>query len=172
MTKWKSPSPSWHKLNFDGEAHNNWQARGGVIRDHQDGLISTFVGSLRNHTVNQVERMALLWGMKLAIAIGIRQIEIEGDSKIIVEVVSGRTATGWKVEAILRDVRMLLANLDSFTICHIYREENAAANSMATISMLQEGLRCWRNVDPLPVITKEILERERLGVKNVSPPLL
>lgn len=67
--------------------------------------------------------MALLWGLKFTIAIGIRQFEIEGYSKIIVEDVSRRSAAGWKVEAIVRDVRMLLANLDSFTILHIYTEK-------------------------------------------------
>ncbi|XP_059064699.1 uncharacterized protein LOC131856791 [Cryptomeria japonica] len=140
MTKWKDPSPSWHKLNFDGAANNNWQVRGGVVRDHQGGLIAAYAGSLRNHTVNEAEGMALLWGMKFAIAIGIRQLEIEGDSKIIVEAISGRSAAGWKVEAILRDVRMLLADLDSFTILHIYKEGNVVFDSMAIVGMLQEGL--------------------------------
>ncbi|XP_059067677.1 uncharacterized protein LOC131858456 [Cryptomeria japonica] len=134
---------------------------GGVIRDHQGGLIVDFAGSLKNHIVNQVKGMALLWEMKFATTIGIRQLEIEGDSKIIVEAASGRTAVGWKVEAILRDARMLLANLDGFTIHHIYKEGNAATDSMVVVNMLQEGLRCWRSTIPLPVITKEILEKEK-----------
>ncbi|XP_057821065.2 uncharacterized protein LOC131033795 [Cryptomeria japonica] len=155
-TKWEAPSPSWHKLNFDGATHNNRQVGGRVTRDHQGGLIVAFAGSLRNHIVNQAEGMALLWRMKFVIAIGIRQLEIKGDSKIIVEAVNGRTAASWKVEAILRDARMLLANLDNFTICHIYREGNAVA-----INMLQEGLRCWRSTDILPVIIKGISEKEK-----------
>ncbi|XP_057836004.2 uncharacterized protein LOC131046315 [Cryptomeria japonica] len=167
MTKWEASSPSWHKLNFDGAVHNNWQAGGGVIRDHQGFLIVAYAGSLRNHTINQVEGMAVLWEMKFAIAICIKQLEIEGDSNIIVEAFSGRSVAGWKVEVILRDVRMLLANLDSFTICHIYREGNAVADSMAAFGMLQDGLRCWRNVHLLSVVTKEILERESLSANNV-----
>ncbi|XP_057860499.1 uncharacterized protein LOC131069162 [Cryptomeria japonica] len=140
MTKWEAPSPSWHKLNFDGAVHNNWQAGGGVIRDHQGKIIIAYTGSLRNHIVNQAEGMSLLWGMKFAIAIGIRQLEIEGDSKIIMEVVDGRSAVGSKVEVVLRDVRMLLSNLDSFTICHIYIEGNVVVDSMVAFGMLQDGL--------------------------------
>lgn len=86
--------------------------------------------------VTQSRGMALLWGLNFTTAIGIRQLEIEGNSKVIVEVVSGRSVAGWKVESILRDARMFLANLDSFTICHIFREGNAVADSMATIGRL------------------------------------
>lgn len=50
--------------------------------------------------------MALLWGLKFTTAIGIRQLETEGDSRVIVEVVSGRSVVSWKVESILRDARM------------------------------------------------------------------
>ncbi|XP_059073485.1 uncharacterized protein LOC131874227 [Cryptomeria japonica] len=118
------------------------QAGGGVIHDHQGTTIATYAGSLKNHTVTQAEGMALLWSVKFATAIGIRQLEIEGDSKVIVKVVSGRFVAGWKVESILRDARMFLANLDCFTIRHIFRKGNAAANSMAIVGRLQDGLRC------------------------------
>ncbi|XP_057869009.2 uncharacterized protein LOC131076016 [Cryptomeria japonica] len=135
-TKWLSPSPSWHKLNFDGSAQNIWQAGGGVICDHQGTTIVAYAGSLKNPIVTQAEGMALLWGLKLATAIGIRQLEIEGDSKVIVEAISGRSIVGWKVESILRDARMFLANLDSFTIYRILREGNADADSMVVIGRL------------------------------------
>ncbi|XP_057814100.1 uncharacterized protein LOC131028005 [Cryptomeria japonica] len=160
-TKWEAPSPSWHKLNFDGAIHNTWQAGGGVIKDHQGKLIATYIGSLRDHTVNQAE------GMKFSISIGIRQLEIEGDSKLIMEAVSGRSVAGWKVEVILRDVRILLAKIYSFTLPHIHREGNVVADSMDAFGMLQDGFRCWRNVHLLPMVTKEILERERLSANNV-----
>ncbi|XP_057860374.1 uncharacterized protein LOC131069084 [Cryptomeria japonica] len=161
MTKWEAPSPSWHKLNFDKAAHNNRQAGGDVIWDHQGGLIAAFEGSPRNHIVNQAKGTALLWGMKFSTTIGIRRLEIEGDSKIIIEVVKGRTAVGWKVDAIMRNTRILLANLNNFTIYHIYREGNVVVDSMVAVDMLQEGLRCWRSSEPLLVITKEILEKEK-----------
>ncbi|XP_059066931.1 uncharacterized protein LOC131858058 [Cryptomeria japonica] len=119
------------------------------------------MGSLENHTVTQAEGMTLLWGLKFATAIGIRQLEIEGDSKVIVEVFSGRSVAGWKVESILRDARMFLANLDCFTIHHIFKEGNVAANSLVVVGRLQDGLRCWRNIGLLPMTTKEILEKEK-----------
>ncbi|XP_057821432.1 uncharacterized protein LOC131034088 [Cryptomeria japonica] len=132
------------------------QATGGV----SEGItIAAYAGSLKNHTVTQAEGMNLPWGLKFATAIGIRQLEVEGDSKVIVEAVSSRSVAGWKVESILRDARMFLANLDSFTICHIFREGNAAVDSMTVVGRLQDSLQCWRNTDLLPMITKEILEK-------------
>lgn len=85
-TKWLSPNPSWHKFNFDGLAQNTYQAGGGVIRDHQGNTIAPYAGSLKNHTVTQDKGMALLWGLRFATTLGIKQLEIEGDSKVIVEV--------------------------------------------------------------------------------------
>ncbi|XP_057847000.2 uncharacterized protein LOC131056757 [Cryptomeria japonica] len=161
MTKWLAPNPSWPKLNFDGSAQNTWQARGGVIHDHQGTTIAAYASSLKNHNVTQAEGMALLWGLKFTTAIGIRQLEIEGDSKVIMEVDSGRSVVGWKVKSIWRDARMFMANLDCFTVRHIFKEGNATAHSMVVVGRLQDGLRCWRNTDLLPVITKEILEKEK-----------
>lgn len=74
------------------------------------------------------------------------------------EVVSGRSVARWKVDSILRDARMLLANLDGFTIRHIFKKGNVVVDSMAGVGRLQNGLQCWRNPDLLPIITKMILE--------------
>ncbi|XP_059073486.1 uncharacterized protein LOC131874228 [Cryptomeria japonica] len=169
MTKWLAPKPHWYKLNFDGSAQNARQAGGGIICDHLGNTVAAYVGNLKNHTIIQVEGMALLWGLKFANSIGIKQLEIEGDSQIILETVSGRSTAGWKVDSILRDVRILMANLDGFTIRHVFREKNAAGHSMTAVGRLQNDLRCWRNPNLLPVTTKVILETEKKTKSNDEP---
>ncbi|XP_057865969.2 uncharacterized protein LOC131073536 [Cryptomeria japonica] len=121
---------------------NDCQAGGGVIYDHLGNTVATYAGNLNNHTITQPKGMALLGGVRFATSIGIKHLEIEGDLQIIVEAVSGRSAVGWKVDPILRDARMLLANLNGFTIRHIFREGNVFADSMAAVGRLQNGLRC------------------------------
>ncbi|XP_059073300.1 uncharacterized protein LOC131874083 [Cryptomeria japonica] len=147
--------------NFDGSAQNVCQAGGGIICDHLGNTVAAYTGNLKNHTVTQAKGMALLWGLTFATSIGIKHLEIEGDSQIIMETVSSRSVVGWKVDSILRDSRMLLANLDGFTIRYIFREGNAAADSMAVVGRLQNDLRCWRNPKLLLVTTKVILEIEK-----------
>ncbi|XP_059076617.1 uncharacterized protein LOC131875912 [Cryptomeria japonica] len=157
-TKWLAPKPHWYKLNFDGSSQNVCQVGGGIIRDHLGNTVAAYASNLKNHTITQAEEMALLWGQRFATSISIKHLEIEGDSQIIMEMVSSRSVVGWKVDPILRDVRMLLANLDDFTIRHIFREGNAAMDSMAVVGRLQNNLRCWRSPNLLPVTTKVILE--------------
>ncbi|XP_059067832.1 uncharacterized protein LOC131858564 [Cryptomeria japonica] len=115
-TKWLAPKPHCHKYNFDGSAQNICQGGAIIIRDHLGNIVAAYVGNPKNHTVTQAKGMALLWGLRFAKSIGIKHLEIEGDSQIIVEMVSGRSASGWQVDPILRDARMLMANLDGFTI--------------------------------------------------------
>lgn len=102
--------------------------------------MAAYLGNLRNNTVTQAEGMALLWGLKMANSIGIKQLEIEGDSQIIVDSVRGNSSASWRVEPILRDIRCLLVKMEDFTICHIFREGNKAADSMAVVGRLQNGL--------------------------------
>ncbi|XP_059067563.1 uncharacterized protein LOC131858358 [Cryptomeria japonica] len=115
MTKWLAPKHHWYKLNFDGSAQNTCQAGGGIIHDHMGNTVAAYAGNLKNHIVTQAEGMDLLWGLKFSNSIGIKQLQIGGDSQIIVETVSGRSTAGWKVDSILRDVRILMDNLDGFT---------------------------------------------------------
>ncbi|XP_059070632.1 uncharacterized protein LOC131860264 [Cryptomeria japonica] len=123
-------------------------------------MVAVYTRNLRNNTITQAEGMTLLWGLKMDNSIGIKHLEIEGDSQIIVDYVKGNSSTEWRVEPILRDIRCLLVKMEDFTICHIFREGNRAADSMVADGRLQNGLRCWRDPSLLPVTTKEILEKE------------
>ncbi|XP_059076661.1 uncharacterized protein LOC131875939 [Cryptomeria japonica] len=161
MTRWSTPRLHWFKLNFDGSAQSNCQVGGGVIQEHLGNTVAAYAGNLRNNTVTQAEGMALLWGLKMANSIGIKHLEIEGDSQIIIDSVKGNALVGWRVEPIMRDIRCLLVKLEDFTIRNIFREGNRAADSMAADGRLQNGLRCWRDPSLLPVTTKEILEKEK-----------
>ncbi|XP_059077960.1 uncharacterized protein LOC131876550 [Cryptomeria japonica] len=153
-------------MNFDGSAQNVCQVGGGIICDHLGNIVAAYAGNLKNHIVTQAKGMALLWGLRFATSIGIKHLEIEGDSQITVEMVSGRSTARWKVDPILRDARMLMANLEGFTIRQIFREGNATADSMVVAGRLQKSLRCWRNANLLPVTTKVILEIEKNQVQG------
>lgn len=82
--------PGCLKLNFDGVSRHGRAARGGVIRNHKGALIVSYTVNLNGHSSNQVEVMALAWGICFAVSMGIKAIDIEGDSKLIIDVVKGR----------------------------------------------------------------------------------
>ncbi|XP_057840849.1 uncharacterized protein LOC131050657 [Cryptomeria japonica] len=133
-------------------------------------MVAAYAGNLRDNTVTQVEGMALVWGLKMANSIGIKHLEIEGDSQIIIDSIKGNTSAGWRLEPILMDIRCFLVKMEDFTICHIFREGNSAADSMAAEGRLQNGLRCWRDSNLLPITIKEILEKEKAFFKERTTP--
>ena len=63
--------------------------RGGIVRDSKGRMLLTYSGQLGKASNNIVEVMALYWGLKLVISVGRINVEIEGDSKIIIEIVKG-----------------------------------------------------------------------------------
>ncbi|XP_059063997.1 uncharacterized protein LOC131856333 [Cryptomeria japonica] len=133
-------------------------------------MIVAYAGNLSESSVTQAEGMALLWGLKMANDIGIKHLEIEGDSKVIIDSIKGKASAGWKVEPIMRDIRQLLVKMEDFTIDHIFREGNRAADSMAAEGRLQMSLRCWKNPNTLPITVKEILDKEKALCQERTNP--
>ncbi|XP_057813460.2 uncharacterized protein LOC131027422 [Cryptomeria japonica] len=112
------------------EATGGLVAGGGVIRTQLGALVATYVGNLNEHSSNQVEEMALAWGIYLAVTMGIRIMDIGGDSKLIIDVVKGRNRLNWTIEGTIRDTLRLIFGLDLFKIVHVYREGNRVANAL------------------------------------------
>ncbi|XP_059073377.1 uncharacterized protein LOC131874150 [Cryptomeria japonica] len=117
---------------------------------HLGALIAAYVGNLNGHSSNQAEVMDLAYGIHIALSMGIRIMDIEGDSILIINVVKGKNKLNWTIEGTIRDTMRLISRLDSFRVMHIYRESNRVVNSMATIDLNLSGLRCWRSHKSVP----------------------
>ena len=88
-------------LNFDGIVKGGFQVGGGVLKNFKWQTQVAFVGPLTDHIVNQVRGMLLLWGLRVANNLGYTRLDIEGDSKIIIDVVENDINAGRKVVLIL-----------------------------------------------------------------------
>lgn len=112
---------------------------------------------------NTVEVMALFWGLKLVISVGGKDVKIEGDFKVIIETVKGNTREGWAIKRVIEDIRYFLSILNRFNLNHILKEGNSAANDMLVLGLKVEGLRCWRDLNALLKLVRELVSHE---VKN------
>lgn len=88
-------------------------------------------------TNNEAEYSGLILGLEKALELQLRSVRVEGDSKLVVEQVSGN----WKINkehlrVLQRRVLALRAQFDSFSIRHIPRARNALADSLATAAIL------------------------------------
>ena len=120
-------------VNVDGGARGNPgpAAIGVVVRD-ADGTVVEAVGETIGKTTNNVaEYKALIRGIELASAHGADEVELIGDSELIVRQIEGR----YKVKhADMKELhakaKKMLAGFDSWSIRHVKRAQNADADRL------------------------------------------
>jgi ribonuclease HI len=129
-------------VNVDGGARGNPgpAAIGVVVRGPGDELLEELGEAIGRATNNVAEYRALLRGIELAAAHGADELELVGDSELVVRQVEGR----YKVkDATLRELhaetKRELAGFDSWTIRHVRRESNADADRLVNQALDSSG---------------------------------
>jgi ribonuclease HI len=120
-------------VNVDGGARGNpGPAAIGVVVQGPDGEVLEERGERIGKTTNNVaEYRALLLGIERAVALGANELELIGDSELVVRQVEGK----YKVkDATLRElhaeVKRALAGFERWSIRHVRREQNAEADRL------------------------------------------
>jgi ribonuclease HI len=120
-------------VNVDGGARGNPgpAAIGVVVRDGDGAVLEERGERIGRATNNVAEYKALLLGIELAAAHGGGEVELIGDSELIVRQVEGR----YKVkDATMRElhaeVKRRLADFESWSIRHVRREHNSDADRL------------------------------------------
>ena len=73
-----------------------------------------------------------LWdGLILIIQLGINQLEMELDAKVIVELLNGAKCPNRSYSPLLNDCRSLIARLVQARVGHVFREANQCADFLA-----------------------------------------
>jgi len=119
-------------VNVDGGARGNpGPAAIGVVVQAGGEVVEELGETIGRATNNVAEYRALLRGIELAAAHGAEDLELVGDSELVVRQVEGR----YKVkDAALRElhaeVKRALAGFDSWSIRHVKRAQNADADRL------------------------------------------
>lgn len=120
-------------VNFDGGSRGNPgpAAIGVVVRDGGGEVLEKRGERIGEATNNVAEYRALLKGIELAAAHGATELELIGDSMLVVRQVEG----GYKVKnaglkELHAEVKKALAGFDSWSIRHVLRAENADADRL------------------------------------------
>lgn len=121
-------------LYFDGASRGNpGQAAIGWVLISKDGIVAEDGLNIGRATNNRAEYEALVAGLEAARDFGFDEIEIRGDSELIVKQTRGEWDTN---DPELREcrvsVRELLSTFDNWTIEHVPREINERADNLAT----------------------------------------
>lgn len=90
--KWIPPPCNIVKLNFDGfVCHNKKAAARFVVRDHEGNPILAGSCCVGNSSVPIAECSALRDGLFHALCNDIRRVQVEGDSKLIIDLINNRS---------------------------------------------------------------------------------
>jgi ribonuclease HI len=125
-------------VNVDGGARGNPgpAAIGAVVRGSDGEVLEEHGERIGRATNNVAEYRALLLGIELAAVHGAGELELVGDSELIVRQVEGR----YKVkDATMRElhaeVKRALRPFASWSIRHVRREQNADADRLVNAAL-------------------------------------
>jgi ribonuclease HI len=120
-------------VNVDGGARGNPgpAAIAAVVQDVDGGVLEEHGEAIGRATNNVAEYRALLLGIERAAAFGADELELVGDSELVVKQVKGE----YKVkDATMRElhaqVKQALKDFESWSIRHVRRERNAEADRL------------------------------------------
>jgi ribonuclease HI len=125
-------------VNVDGGSRGNPgpAAIGVVVRSDDGELLEELGERIGRATNNVAEYRALLRGIELAAAHGATEVELIGDSELVVRQIEGR----YKVkDATMRELHAEatseLSGFDSWSIRHVRREANADADRLVNAAL-------------------------------------
>jgi len=125
-------------VNVDGGARGNPgpAAIGAVVQSADGKMLEERGERIGVATNNVAEYRALLLGIELAAAQGASEVELIGDSELIVRQVKGeykvKDATMRKLHA---EVKRALQPFEKWAICHVKREQNAEADRLVNAAL-------------------------------------
>lgn len=121
-------------LYTDGAARGNPgpAGAGAVLCDAHGKVLAELCEYLGETTNNVAEYRALLLGLKKALALGVVEIEVLADSELMVRQLNGKyRVKNEGLKPLFQEAVRLLKQFRKYSISHIDREENAAADRMA-----------------------------------------
>ncbi|MGN6254136.1 MAG: ribonuclease HI family protein [Solirubrobacterales bacterium] len=119
-------------VNVDGGARGNpGPAAIGVVVRGEGEVLEEAGERIGEATNNVAEYRALLRGIELAAAHGASELELIGDSELVVRQVEGRyKVKNAGMKELHEEVKRALRGFDSWSIRHVRRAENAEADRL------------------------------------------
>jgi ribonuclease HI len=123
-----------HRMNIDGGSRGNPgpASYGVVVRDARGQIVAQLKKYIGRTTNNVAEYYGLIAALDYAQAHGIRALQIESDSELLVKQMRGQ----YKVKSedlrpLFERAKKMSATFDTFGITHVYREKNQEADALA-----------------------------------------
>jgi len=120
-------------VNVDGGSRGNPgpAAIGVVIRDDDGGVVADAAEPIGPATNNVAEYRALIRGIELAAEHGATELELRGDSELVVKQIRGEyKVKDAGLKPLHAEARRALSAFESWSFNHVRRERNAEADAL------------------------------------------
>ncbi|KAF5205078.1 hypothetical protein FRX31_005334 [Thalictrum thalictroides] len=105
------------------------------------------------------ELMALHRGLELVLENGWDNVWIEGDPKTLLEIIlNSKRVRSEEVHRLVRNINLIIPELNNCHLSHIYREGNRVADMLARMGHDSKYPRVWQNDPPeqlLPILHED-----------------
>jgi ribonuclease HI len=129
--------PHW-MLFFDASARNKKAGAGVVLIDPSGKHLEYMVLINFEATNNMAEYEALIFGLTVALSLGVRELLVKGDSQLIIRQVRGECCcNNPQLAAYLIHVRKLEKDFNVLELQHVPREGNSAADALSAKASTQ-----------------------------------
>jgi ribonuclease HI len=132
--------PHW-TLFFDGSARNKKAGAGVVLIDPHADQVKYMVHLDFEATNNMAEYEVLIFGLMVALSLGVRELLVKGDSQLVVRQVRGECCCkNPQLAAYLIRVRKLEKDFDVLELQHVPRAGNSAADALSARASTQASM--------------------------------
>ncbi|XP_042983225.1 uncharacterized protein LOC122312634 [Carya illinoinensis] len=142
ILEWTAPPSSFYKANWD-VAVDKGKSRIGVgviVRDSSGMVMASMCSSmLLDPDPLLGEAVAALKASTLCSNIGLDQVMLEGDSLAVVQAVQSREECWSPTGLVIRDIKLVLSRICTWSIHHISRRLNVVAHVLAKFALTCSG---------------------------------
>ncbi|GAU49481.1 hypothetical protein TSUD_286190 [Trifolium subterraneum] len=151
------PREGWFKLNCDGAHKSSIQLSGcgGLLRNNDGICVSSFARKIGSCDALHAEMWGMYIGMDLARRKGVTHLQVESDSKVLVDMVTGNCMVNGRIPTLVKRIHDL-KNLDwQVQMNHTWREGNKPADWLANFSLTLNSFDLHTYETPPPELQKD-----------------
>uniref|UniRef100_A0A2N9EM29 RNase H type-1 domain-containing protein n=1 Tax=Fagus sylvatica TaxID=28930 RepID=A0A2N9EM29_FAGSY len=159
---WQPPTQFEFKANCDAALFpsHNMTSVGVVIRDGRGLPIATLCKRFHClHAVDDAEAIAVREAVQLARDVGLAEVEVEGDSLVILHALKQQEVCFASYGDIIQDIHQLACSLDRVVFSHVRRTENRVTHVLARNAIgLSSDFLVW--LEDVPPFLEDVIQSE------------
>lgn len=131
------------KINIDDAFKKAVGGAGIIFRDSQGIVVYGFCGRISVNSAFMAEAWSLRQDVSMAVDSSCGEAIFETDCAELVKWIDGFAVCSWDCAVLLEDIKLLLMNFPSFSVCSVNRSANKAADWLAKYGLWEMCLVDW-----------------------------